>query len=138
MGVRRSVKERDWLLGVWKLKWGRIRIPPGMQLDVNVDCGPPVSQVQKLLSKERIVGRQVSCSGKITQKESALASIQPLLRELAAPRDSVERYPCPLPAFRLQPVQKDTGQRRRWSAWSRGRAIAGRKQPPPHGGEPGN
>ena len=28
-----------WLPGVWKLKWGRIRIPRGMQLDVNVDCG---------------------------------------------------------------------------------------------------
>ena len=27
------------LPGIWKLKWGRIRIPRGMQLDVNVDCG---------------------------------------------------------------------------------------------------
>ena len=86
-----------WLPGVWKLKWSRIRIPRGMQLDVSVDCGceevdiidvddvrvfpfcpPPVSQIQKLLRKERTVGRQVSCSGKITHKESALASIEPL------------------------------------------------------------
>ena len=28
-----------WLPGVGKLKWGRIWIPRGMQLDVNVDCG---------------------------------------------------------------------------------------------------
>ena len=28
-----------WLPMVWKLKWGRIRIPRGVQLDVNVDCG---------------------------------------------------------------------------------------------------
>ena len=26
-------------LGIWKLKWGRIRIPRGLQLGVNVDCG---------------------------------------------------------------------------------------------------
>ena len=28
-----------WLPVVWNLKWGRIWIPRGMQLDVNVDCG---------------------------------------------------------------------------------------------------
>ena len=27
------------LPGVWKLKWSQIKIPRGMQLDVNVDCG---------------------------------------------------------------------------------------------------
>ena len=85
-----------WLQRVWELEWGRIWIPRGMQLDVNVDCGcevedivdvnvgicslcpPPVSQVQKLLGEERNVRRQASCSGKIPQKESALASTVPL------------------------------------------------------------
>ena len=85
-----------WLPGVWKLKWGRIRIPCGVQFNAGVRCGrkgvyivdvvvrvfsfcpPPVSQVQQLLRKDRNVGRQVSCSGKITQKESALASVEPL------------------------------------------------------------
>ena len=65
-----------------------------MQLDVNVDCGnekvdivgvdvsifsfcpPPVSQMQMLLRKERTVGRQVSCSDKITQQESTLESMR--------------------------------------------------------------
>ena len=28
-----------WQPGVWKLKWGRIWIPRGMQLEVNLDCG---------------------------------------------------------------------------------------------------
>ena len=73
-----------------------------MELDVGVDCGceeadindvdasvfpfcpPPVSQIQKLLRKERTVERQVSCSAKITQKESALASVEPLQAEGAA------------------------------------------------------
>ena len=90
--MRRSVKE---LTGACKLNWSWIRIPRGMQLDVNVDCGnekvdivgvdvsifsfcpPPVSQMQMLLRKERTVGRQVSCSDKITQEESTLASISP-------------------------------------------------------------
>ena len=73
------------------MKWVQIWIPRGMQLDVNVDCGcegedikeanvrvfsfcpPPVSHIQKLLRKVR-----TGCSGKITQKESALASVEPL------------------------------------------------------------
>ena len=64
-----------WLPGVWKLKWGWIRIPGGALLDVNVDCGcngvdiidvdvrvfsfcpPSVSQFQKLLRKERTMVR---------------------------------------------------------------------------------
>ena len=67
-----------------------------MQLDVNVDCScevvdiidvdvgvlsfcpPSVSQVLKLPREERTVGRQVSCSGKITQEERALAPVEPL------------------------------------------------------------
>ena len=51
-------------------------------VDVNVGicsfCPPPVSQVLKLLGEERTVRQQVSCSGKIPQKESALASLVPL------------------------------------------------------------
>ena len=53
-----------------------------MQLDVNVGCGCDIVdvnfvsalsvQIQKLLGKERTVRRQVSCSGKISQKKSAL------------------------------------------------------------------
>ena len=90
-------QETGWLPMVWKLKWGRIWKPRGLQHVVIVDCGcdgveivdvdvrvfsfcPPVSQVQKLLRRERTVGRPVSCSGKTTQNESALASVEPLQR----------------------------------------------------------
>ena len=38
MAVRRSVKERAGCRDL-EAEMGRIRIPPGMQLDVNVDCG---------------------------------------------------------------------------------------------------
>ena len=41
-------------------------------------CPPPVSQVQKLLREERTVRWQASCGSKMTQEESALASIEPL------------------------------------------------------------
>ena len=50
-------------------------------VDVNVGicslCPPLVSQVQKL-GEVRTVRRQFSCSGKIPQKDSALAPIVPL------------------------------------------------------------
>ena len=65
-----------------------------MDVDVKVFpcCPPPVSQIQKLQREERIVGRQVSCSDKITQKKSALASFEALqccgswLRQETAPK----------------------------------------------------
>ena len=41
-------------------------------------CSPFVSQIQRLLGAERAMRRQVSCSGKIPQKECALASVVPL------------------------------------------------------------
>ena len=51
-----------WLPGVWKLKWGRIRIPAECKevdvVDVDVRvfsfCPPPVSQVQKLHRKSAL------------------------------------------------------------------------------------
>ena len=62
-----------WLPRVWELKWGRIWIPHGIKVDMNVDCGregvdivdvdvrvfplcpPLVSEVQQLLSEEHTV-----------------------------------------------------------------------------------
>ena len=77
-----------WLQSVWKQEWNRTWIPRGMQLDVNVDCGceglislmsmsVSALSVHTPCESER---RQVSCTGKIPQKESALASIEPLQR----------------------------------------------------------
>ena len=65
-----------------------------MDVDVKAfpSCPPPVSQIQKLQREERIAGRQVSCSDKITQKKSALASAETLqccgswLRQETAPK----------------------------------------------------
>ena len=37
---REKVSEgAGWLPGVWKLKWGRVRVPCGVQFDANVGRG---------------------------------------------------------------------------------------------------
>ena len=40
--------------------------------------GPPLSQVQKLNGEECTVGRQINCSGEVTQEMSAFPSVEPL------------------------------------------------------------
>ena len=83
--VRRSVKER----AASRVEAGVRPVLETPQNDVDVDCGfkekdivdvnvTPESQIQKLPREERTMRRQVSCGGKIPQKESGLASSVPL------------------------------------------------------------
>ena len=85
------------LQGVWKLTWGRARVPGGVQFNANtsrcrqgiditlINVGalsfrpPPVGQVQQLLREERTVVRQISSSGEVAQEVSALAPVEPLV-----------------------------------------------------------
>ena len=62
VAVGRSVKERA---------------PPGMQLDVNVDCGCEglLSLSTTCESDPEVVERRAHCGGKIAQKKSALLCI---------------------------------------------------------------
>ena len=95
---RRRLPGSGRLPRVWKLKWGRIRIPCGGQCSallsrcrkevditlLNVGAlsfrPPPVGQVQHLLREARTVGRQVGSSGEVAQEVSTLAPVGPLQR----------------------------------------------------------
>ena len=82
--VRKSVEERAGCRGL-EAEECILRLRGGVDIiDVDVRvfpfCPPPVSDPEVAEKKSALCGRQVSCSSKITQKESALASIEPLQR----------------------------------------------------------